>query len=404
MAQKNIFVIPSYYPNEDHIYSGIYMKEQAFAIGEILPKNNIIISLWGNSRFYLSPKNLFCSLKNFKQYLNAKKKYTQIKKNICEYYTPSIEWSLKFFEGNLKNIIAINEHHFLDAQSKFGQINIIHAHQSFPAGFIGTYLSHKYNVPIVITEQMSPFPLPQYNKKYYLKKYILNPLKNSNKNIITSTSMIKAFKKYNLNNFVVIPNVIDESVFKNQKNRINKCFRFFTCGNMCPQKGIDILLYSISDLIKQNKNVHFRIGGEGYKLREYIKLAEDLKINKYITWLGPLKRTQVKKELIKCNCFILPSRHETFGIVYAEATAVGRPIIATNCGGPSDIVTKENGLLIKVNDIKETTNSMLYIIKNIKSYNSDKIRSEFLKKFSKRVIVKKIDKIYNKIISQNKYN
>ena len=49
----------------------------------------------------------------------------------------------------------------------------------------------------------------------------------------------------------------------------------------------------------------------------------------YLLW----KLIKVYEE---CDCFVLPSAGETFGVVYVEAMAAGLPVIATRCGGPED--------------------------------------------------------------------
>ncbi len=49
------------------------------------------------------------------------------------------------------------------------------------------------------------------------------------------------------------------------------------------------------------------------------------------------------------------SEYETFGVVLVEALALGKPVIATKCGGPESIVTPEVGYLISKNSEKEMT-------------------------------------------------
>ena len=73
------------------------------------------------------------------------------------------------------------------------------------------------------------------------------------------------------------------------------------------------------------------------------------RLEQRVRLLGALSREQARDELRGCDCFVLPSRHESFGVVLAEATACGRPVISTRCGGPESIVTKENGILVEKN-------------------------------------------------------
>ena len=47
---------------------------------------------------------------------------------------------------------------------------------------------------------------------------------------------------------------------------------------------------------------------------------------------------------------VVPSRRETFSLVTAEALASGTPVVATECGGPEEILTDDTGQLAQVND------------------------------------------------------
>src|SRR5262249_23442277 len=48
-------------------------------------------------------------------------------------------------------------------------------------------------------------------------------------------------------------------------------------------------------------------------------------------------------ELRRAAIFVLPSRHEGFGIAVAEALAAGLPAVVTPCGGPEELVRLSGG-------------------------------------------------------------
>ena len=67
---------------------------------------------------------------------------------------------------------------------------------------------------------------------------------------------------------------------------------------------------------------------------------------------------EIVKVYEECDCFVLPSAGETFGVVYVEAMAAGLPVIATRCGGPEDFVNEDNGILI-ISEIKDMHNESI---------------------------------------------
>ena len=99
-----------------------------------------------------------------------------------------------------------------------------------------------------------------------------------------------------------------------------------------------------------------------------------------------------------CNAFVLASLHETFGVVYIEALASGKPVIGTYNGGAEDIINDNNGLLVNKNDIKALGDAMVYLSDNISSYDKEKIRKECVDRFSKDKIINEVINVYSTIL------
>ena len=65
------------------------------------------------------------------------------------------------------------------------------------------------------------------------------------------------------------------------------------------------------------------------------------------------------------DIFVLHSEEESQGIVFAEAMAVGLPIVATNVGGVPDVVKKgRNGLLSNYSDVDAFANDIVLLLQN----------------------------------------
>ncbi|MDX5347472.1 MAG: glycosyltransferase, partial [Hymenobacteraceae bacterium] len=307
-------------------------------------------------------------------------------------------------KGNIQNIINANLTNLAKFEKDFGSVDVIHAQVAYPAGYVAMKISEKINVPFVLTEQMAPFPMKGFsNSEGALKKIIEEPYQKAEINITLTPALEQELRQHHIKRTRVIPNLLDENFFKPSGLKPgNAPFIFFTLGSMIDRKGISELLKSAAVLKARSVDVVFRIGGSGEKEKVFQKLAKDLKIEDKVTWLGPLTREQARDEFQNCSAFVLPSRHESMGVVYAEAIACGKPIIATRCGGPESIVSKENGLLIDVGDVQGLAQAMEYMIDHYREYDPKVIRQDFLERFSSKVVAAKIVALYKEVVENYK--
>ena len=107
---------------------------------------------------------------------------------------------------------------------------------------------------------------------------------------------------------------------------------------------------------------------------------------------------RVRNLISESHFVISSSQHENNPVVLIEAIACGKPIIATSCGGPEDIVNETNGLLAKINDPEDLSQKMLQMINN---YDPQQIRADFEKRFSSMVITPRIIALYKEVIAEH---
>lgn len=107
------------------------------------------------------------------------------------------------------------------------------------------------------------------------------------------------------------------------------------------------------------------IVGDGPLFKKLKKKVEDENIPDVI-FAG--SRRDVENIIPGCDVLVLPSFSESFGLVLIEALACGKPVIGSNVGGISEIITKDVGLLVNPNNV----NSISKAIDNI--VNDDNLR------------------------------
>ena len=397
----NILIIPSWYPSPENPNTGIFIKEQAILFAKHFPEHNIGISTWGSNHKSLLlevAKPFQLLMKLFKKPQNHLKQFAP---NCIEYFSPTYTWTRIILKGNIKNIISANEKNIKNFEQQYGRIDLIHAHVSHPGGYVAMQISQRLHIPYVITEHMTPFPFSVYHKDGKISKLITQPLAMASKTICVSDFLKKSITIQAQAELCLINNFIDEDFFipKQIKTRNEAPISLLFIGRLVPQKGIDILLKAFKILLETDLNLKLTIGGTGEYEKDYQLLCNELGLGKNVNWLGNLDRNQVRDTLQECNIFILPSRNENNPVVILEALACGKPVITTSCGGPEEMITQIDGLIAEPENPDDLSNKIQVLLNDLSNYNSNTIRSNFMKNHSSLIGANKIQDVYKSIVS-----
>jgi len=280
---------------------------------------------------------------------------------------------------------------------KYGKPDIIHAHNALYAGSAVLSLVEKHAIAFMLTERSSEHVMrrmtegaKQLAKETFAKTICLNAVSPF---LGKQMEEIYDLKK---NKFKWLPNMMDRQFekIKIKNEGQNRKFTFLNVANLIPLKGQKELIHAFAKTFRGDENVQLRIAGRGVLLDELKELSISLKVSKQLTFCGFLNRSEVLKEMIQCDIFVFPSHYETFGVVLIEAAAVGKPLIASNCGGPNSIVNKANGMLVEPKNIDDLGNAMKYMKSNIQDYNSHIIKQDIVRRFGKEAFYRNVMKEY----------
>jgi D-inositol-3-phosphate glycosyltransferase len=119
-------------------------------------------------------------------------------------------------------------------------------------------------------------------------------------------------------------------------------------GRLDPFKGPDLLLHAAS-IMKEEAQIVI-VGGKlaGDKaLQQLQALAEELAISHRVKFLGARRQQEMPFIYSAADVTVVPSYHESFGLVAVESLACGIPVVATRAGGLTIIVRHgETGYLV----------------------------------------------------------
>lgn len=372
----HIMVIPSWYSSKANKVHGSFFKEQFKALQNDGEKISVAYNeIW--------PITKFGKIKE------KRKIDFQVEDNLRTYrykdynYFPKNPMMFRSFNKRMDKL-------YKEIVKKEGKVDIIHAHSCFWGGIAAAYISKKYNIPLVITEHSS-LKYAKYAKDSY-KQYIFDAYKEADILISVGTGLKKEISEYVDRDIMVIPNMVDLNLFYIDNNK-NKKFTFFSCAFLEEGKGMGDLIKAFSMAFK-GQDVILNIGGDGSTKNSLEELAKEINIDEQVNFLGALSREQVSEEMKKCDAFALPSEHETFGVVYIEALACGKPVIGANNGGAEDIIEEYNGIIANKNDVDSIKDALIEIKENYNIYNKNLIRKKVVDKYSEEVLVECIKGVY----------
>lgn len=123
-------------------------------------------------------------------------------------------------------------------------------------------------------------------------------------------------------------------------------------GRHVTQKGFDVLLRAFAQYVATGGQFDLILAGDGPERANLQQLITELKLCDKVHLVGRADRVTAASLFAGCEFFVLPSRHEPFGIVNLEAMAAGKAVVATRVGGVAEIVKNhETGLLVPANSL-----------------------------------------------------
>lgn len=179
-------------------------------------------------------------------------------------------------------------------------------------------------------------------------------------------------------------------------------------ANYIPGKGHEYALTSFAAVAKRHPDWTLRfVGGDmGLEKNRMFKnslmsMATKLDIQQQVQWEN--FADNISQEYINAGIVLNFSESESFSMTCLEAMYYGRPVIATRCGGPSEIIDhEETGLLIDVADTSAMSVAIDHMISNpVKREEMAQLSYERVrKKFSFENTIGNLGKLYQQALNE----
>lgn len=139
--------------------------------------------------------------------------------------------------------------------------------------------------------------------------------------------------------------VSPEDLIKRSERQKKDKIVFLSAGRLVYRKGYDFLLDALEQF-PDNARYELRIvgGGQDYEHLNQ-RIAASQKLKRHVVLTGKIPFTEMQKEYLAADAFVMPSIRETTGSVILEAFSYGLPVITSNHFGGAFIVNEQTGWL-----------------------------------------------------------
>jgi len=308
----NIAILSKLYPSNENLYGGMYVHARAREYKKLGHTCNV----------YKLNKN--------------KKDYREYKFENIQVYEGNKYFLKEKMNKNAFDIIALHapspdEKYFI--LKNFSNSKVIcwmHGHDSLSGAFTYFYTGSKFLYPLKFLLRLKEDIKKIVSWREFIKHF--NP-----KVIVVSHWMKKeaeSFLKLNLDNTIMIPNLVDEDIFKfkQRKGKIKKilCLR----SHSSKKFALDIVIKAFS-----NSKFQLDLYGIGKNIGENKKLAK--LVNANVVFIEKLfEHNEIIDMFDSYDLAVMPTRLDSQGVLVCEMNMAGLPVITSDILGNKEYETR----------------------------------------------------------------
>ena len=182
-------------------------------------------------------------------------------------------------------------------------------------------------------------------------------------------------------------------------------------GRLERRKGIDRLLQAIPAVIREAPHCKFVIAGadtgdapNGSSYQDYLASFATSEAREATTFLGHVEEGTRSQLYADCDIFVAPSLSESFGLIYLEAMAHAKPVVAFHSGAAPEVVNDgETGILAEPDNISELGDALIRLAENaaMRQEMGQRGYARARAKFSVQRMVEETIACYRKVVSSS---
>lgn len=282
--------------------------------------------------------------------------------------------------------------------SELTGVDLIHAHGAVFHGVPAVKLGRKLGVPIVLTIHTGPFS--KLLRRPYSRFLTKRTLERAECVCVVSEDLKRQIEDSGIRprRIEVTYNPVDTELFTPRQQDARR-HRIAFAGRLEEYKGGLRVAQAFAAIAPRLPGWTLTIAGEGPERRAIERLvANDPVLEGRVELIGPFTKAQLADLLASSDLFVHPSRHETFGLVLAEAMSAGLPVVAPDQTAPPEYVDDGCGVLVAPDDVDAIARAMEEVALDPGRYDGEAIRRRVVERFGFEAFGARLLAIYRRVL------
>ena len=310
-------------------------------------------------------------------------------------------------------LLFLSELVWLAQIAAFHQIDLVHAHWTFPQGLVAIAIKKLFHTPCVVTLHGSDV----HGLKHPLFKR-LNRMVAHQADACTANSAATRDAVSGLEhpiNIHIIPMGVDPG-FLTKKQTGRDTLRqsvhadgrlILYVGRLVRIKGVDRLIQAMPAVMEKHPDARLVIVGDGPEKKDLLALSQKLQLRQHTFFRAEMPQESLVEWYSAADLFVLPSRinpsgeKEGQGVVLLEAMACGLPVVASNVGGiPSIVKHEKTGMLVRPGDAADISAKICMLLEkhDLRHQIIENARHMVLEQFTWETIAESFINTYQAVI------
>lgn len=210
--------------------------------------------------------------------------------------------------------------------------DVVYAGSSLPTAVGLPSLCERYDVPLVVKTMGSDVVNPErFTRIRPLLDHLNARVFGAADRVVcqseTMASHVRAWTEPD-----IVPNGTDTQQYEWAPQQVHRPLRVLTVGRIAPVKQIGLGIDAVAQVRDAGHEARYRVVGDGSE-RERLQADHEYDWLEWTGWVDDPREHYQWADL-----FLLPSAHESFGMVLLEALASGVPCVTTDTGGQAEVV------------------------------------------------------------------